>query len=174
MHGGMKRFVAKFGSVIAAALVAPAIVTTAAAADEECIFDQAAQIAHYREMERRIPGARFDAVDELLIIERGAETITVRRGGCVHFGLDIARTAPFVEAEAQRDAVFARAVALVAEFGGGELVTAGEVAEAIRNEAFELAQDGFCYLRVPGVEVFSIMWGVSDGRLTVEVGYYIN
>jgi hypothetical protein len=149
-------------------------VTVSYAVVEECIFDEAAQLRHYAEMERRIEGARFDEAERLLIIERGVETISVRRGGCVHFGLVITRTAPFVEAEAQRDAVFARAVALVAEFGGGELVSADEVAEAIRKEAFELAQEEFYYLRVPGVEVFSIMWGVADGRLTVEVGYYIN
>ncbi|UCH73467.1 MAG: hypothetical protein JSU82_14125 [Rhodospirillales bacterium] len=144
------------------------------AADEACIFDQAAQLAHYREMERRIPGARFDKAERLLTIARGVETITLSRGGCVHFGLFLTHSAPAAPGEAVPDIVFARAVALVEEFGGGELVTAEAVAEAIRNEAFERVQDGFYYLRVPGVEVFSIEWGAADGRLRVEVGYYIN
>jgi hypothetical protein len=157
---------------ILAALAAAAPRT--AVAEEDCIFDQAAQVAHYREMERRIPGARFDAAERLLIIERGAARITVRRGGCVHFGLMITHAAPLAAGDADRDAVFARAVALVAEFGGGELVTAEEVAAAIRDEAFALAQEGFYYLALPGVNAFSIMWGVEDGRLTVEVAYYIN
>ncbi len=144
------------------------------AAEEECIFDQAAQLRHYTEMAQRIDGARFHEAERLLIVERDAEAITVRRGGCVHFGLVITHTAPFIEAEAQRDAVFARAVALVAEFGGDDLVSASDVADAIRREDFEVVQDGLCYLRIPGVAAFSIVWGVAAGRLTVEVEYYIN
>jgi hypothetical protein len=144
------------------------------AAEEECIFDQEAQLAHYAEMERRIEAARFDAAEGQLIIERGTAVITVRRGGCVHFGLSIAHTAPAAPGDVDRDAVFARAVALVAEFCGGELVRADEVAAAIRDEAFALAEGQVYYLRMPGVEVFSIAWRVADGRLTVEVDYYIN
>jgi hypothetical protein len=171
MRDGIQRFVAKFGPVIAAAL---AIVTTApAVADEECIFDQEAQITRYHEMERRIPGARFDPVEELLIIERGAATITLGRGGCVHLGLYIVYEGPAAPGDAERDAVFARAVALVDEFGGGELVTAAEVAAAIREEAFALVDGRLYYLRLPNVTAFSIMWDIEDGRLTVEVGYYI-
>lgn len=125
-------------------------------------------------MERRFEGARFDEAARILVVERGVETITVQRGGCVHFGLRITRTGPLAPGDAERDAVFARAVALVEEFGGGELVSADEIAEAIRNGDFELAQDGLYYLRMPGVAAFSIMWDVTDGRLTVEVWYYIN
>ncbi len=160
-------FLAVLGAFAAAAPVP-------AAGDEACIFDQAAQLEHYREMERRIPGARYDAAEKLLTIERGAARITVGRGGCVHFGLTITHAAPAAPGDADRDAAFARAVALVAEFGGGELVSADAVAAAIRDEAFELAQEGFYYLRVPGVEAFSIAYGVAGGRLTVEVSYYIN
>ena len=154
--------------------LATAAPVTAAAADEACIFDQAAQVARYREMEQRIEGARYDAADGVLVIDRGAATITVRRGGCVHFGLTITHAAPAAPGDADRDAVFARAVALVAEFGGGELVSADEVAAAIRNGGFALEVGQVYYLRVAGVEAFSIMWGVADGRLTVEVSYYIN
>jgi hypothetical protein len=163
------------GAVLSAlAVLAAAAPVAAADEDEDCIFDQAAQLEHYRDMERRIPGARYDAADGALVIARGAARITVRRGGCVHFGLMITHAAPLAAGDADRDAVFARAVALVAEFGGGELVTAEEVAAAIRDEAFALAQEGFYYLALPGVNAFSIMWGVEDGRLTVEVAYYIN
>lgn len=161
-------------AVLAALGTFAAAAPATGAGDEDCIFDQAAQIAHYREMERRIPGARYGDPDGVLIIERGAARITVGRGGCVHFGLHITYSAPAASGDPDRDAAFARAVALVAEFGGGELVTADEVAAAIRNEAFALAQEGFYYLRVPGVEAFSISYGVEDGRLAVEVAYYIN
>ena len=160
-------------AVVAVLAMVAAAAPAAAAGDEDCIFDQAAQVAHYREMERRIEGARYDAADGALVIARGAATITVRRGGCVHFGLTITSVTP-VAGAAERDDVFARAVALVAEFGGGELVTADAVAAAIREDAFELADGQVYYLRVPGVEALSIAWRIADGRLTVEVAYYIN
>jgi len=159
---------------ILALLAAGAPVTAATAADEDCIFDQAAQLARYRELEQGIQGARYDAADGALVIARGAATITVRRGGCVHFGLTITHESPAPAGAPERDAVFARAVALVAEFGGGELVSADAVAAAIRNGDFALEAGQVYYLRVPGVEVFSIMWGIADGGLTVEVAYYIN
>jgi hypothetical protein len=161
-------------AALAALAIAAAWTAAPAAADEDCIFDQDAQLRHYAEMERRIPGARFDEAERMLIVERGAERITVRRGGCVHLGLWITHTAPAAPGDADRGAVFARAVALVEEFGGGELVTAAEVARAIAEEDFALAQERFVYLKVPGVAAFSILWRVEDRRLTVEVEYYIN
>ena len=52
-------------------------------------------------------------------------------------------------------------------------MTAAEVAAAIQEEAFALVDGRLYYLRLPTVAVFSIMWDIEDGRLTVEVGYYI-
>jgi hypothetical protein len=97
----------------------------------------------------------------------------VGRGGCVHLGLHIVYEGPAAPGDAERDAVFARAVTLVDEFGGGELVTAAEVAAAIQAEAFAHVDGRLYYLRLPSVAAFSIMWDIEDGRLTIEVGYYI-
>ena len=45
---------------------------------------------------------------------------------------------------------------------------------AIRDGDFERTDEQVYYLRVPGVEAFSIAWRDTGGRLTVEVAYYIN
>jgi len=173
MRDDIRRIIATFGPVFAVMLAHAIFATGQTVADEECVFDQEAQIVRYREMERDIPGARFDPGEKLLTIERGAATITLRRGGCVHLGLYIIYEGPAGPGDAERDAVFARAVALVDEFGGGELVTAAEVAAAIREGAFASAEAQLYYLRLPDVAVFSIMWDIDNDRMTIEVGYYI-
>ena len=85
--------------------------------EEECIFDQDAQDAAYRELEKKYPGSRYLEHEYKLIILVGGDQITLRRGGCVHFGISIELRSSKT-GEYDDEAVFtAKVMDLVTEYG---------------------------------------------------------
>jgi hypothetical protein len=163
----------KLAAVLCTLLV---VFCSAAQGEEECIFNEEEQVEYYREMELRFEGSKYVEERNVLLIETDGATIEFRRGGGVHLGVRITYSTPAGERTFDRDDVFDRAVSLVAEYGG-ELVTARQVADAIRNKNYSLmdASDGqqHYFLGVPAVQAFSISYGIKNGRFTIEIDYYI-
>ena len=148
--------------------------TAAASGEEECDFDQQALIRHDRALSLKFKNSTYMEDTRVHRIERGQETIEFSQGGCMDLGISIDYSVPAAGRAVSSDDVFRRVIALVREFGGG-LVTAEEVATAIRKKKYSRheANGGVTYfLSVkPGV-VFEFDHAVRNGRLEIGVGYY--
>ncbi len=149
--------------------------SAAATGENECDFDQQAQIRHDRELSRKFKNSTYMEDERVHRIERGEETIEFSRRGCTHLGISIDYSVPAAGRAVSSDDLFRRVIALVREFGGGELVTAEEVATAIRKKKYSRHEGngGVTYfLSVkPGV-VFEFGYAVRNGRLEIGVSYY--
>ena len=166
---------AAIGVTCIAAFCAMIIVPSAAASgEEECDFDQQAQIRHDRALSRKFKNSTYMEDTRVHRIERGQETIEFSQGGCMDLGISIDYSVPAAGRAVSSDDVFRRVIALVREFGDG-LVTAEEVATAIRKKKYsrDEGNGGVTYfLSVkPGV-VFEFGYAVRNGRLEIWVGYY--
>ncbi len=166
---------AAIGVTCIAASCAMMIVPSAAASgEEECDFDQQAQIRHDRALSRKFKNSTYMEDERVHRIERGEETIEFSRRGCTHLGISIDYSVPAAGRAVSSDDVFRRVIALVREFGGG-LAWAEEVATAIRKKKYSRHEGngGVTYfLSVkPGV-VFEFGYAVRNGRLEIGVSYY--
>lgn len=146
--------------------------SAAAGGDEDCDFDQQAQIEYDRELSRKFKSTYMED-ERVHRIERGEETIEFSRGGCMDLGISINSSVPATGRAVSSDDLFRKVIALVEEFGGGELVTAEEVATAIRMKKYTRHEGGaFYYLDVGPAIVFSFGYAVRNGRLEIGVAYY--
>lgn len=167
---------AAIGVTCIAASCAIIIVPTAAASgEEECTFDQQAQIRHDRALSWNSKNSTYMEDTRVHRIERGQETIEFSRRGCTHLGISIDYSVPAAGRAVSSDDVFRRVIALVREFGGGELVTAEEVATAIRKKEYSRHEGNGGITYFLGVEpglVFEFGYAVRNGRLEIGVSYY--
>ena len=144
-------------------------------AAEECLFDQDGQHAAYLELQTAHSGSRYEEDKARLIILRNGDILTLRRGGCVHFGITIELQTPRTEAYATEAAFFAKIVELVAEFGG-ELVQADKLAENIEQQMWHNGsdEDGMVYfIGYEGVQAFEVYQRHSETHTTIGASFYI-
>lgn len=151
------------------------VVTNIAIADEECIFDQAEQHKRYLQMQREYEGSRYIEKEHKLIIPKNGAEITVKRGGCVHFGITIEyRVAKTTRYENEK-LFFAKITELVAEYGQ-ELVDLERLKETIKERKWQKIEgdDGrYYFIGYEGVISFEAFQKQSAKHTTVVASFYI-
>lgn len=141
---------------------------------DECLFDQAEQRRAYLELEQTYPESEYLEEQHKLLIPRGNDLITLRRGGCVHFGISVelrtARTQRFDD----EGAFFAQVMALVTEFGQ-EFIDPNRLEQSIRNRNWSKAvhdDSVFFFVSHPDVAAFEMHRKSELQFTTVGVSFY--
>jgi hypothetical protein len=151
------------------------LISTPLSAEEECVFDQAAQKAKYIELQKKYPGSQYIESEYKLVIPRGTSQISLSRGGCVHFGITIEETMPLTHRFQTEDAFFEKILALVTEFGQ-ELVTPEELAQIITQKKWKnLSGDHGMYYFIPlsGLTAFEAYQRDEGNQTTIGASFYI-
>lgn len=105
-------------------------------AEEECIFDQEAQKEAYVELQKKYPGSRYIEEEYKLIIPKDAHQITLKRGGCVHFGITIELRIARTEDYENEDIFFSKVLELVTEYGQ-ELIDPKALERTIKEKKWQ-------------------------------------
>ena len=141
------------------------LLSFSAIADEECIFDEAAQEEFTTQYLASHKDAGIDK-DGTIIISREGEMIQFQRGGCEHFGIYIESTISHSYTEQE---FFDKVIALVEEFGH-ELVDAQELRDALAANQWQIIDDIY-FVQIDRVASFEME---HDGKGGIYVGFYIN
>jgi hypothetical protein len=151
------------------------VVTNIAIADEECIFDQAEQHKRYLQMQEEYEGSRYIEKEHKLIIPKNGTEITLKRGGCVHFGITIEYRVPKTTKYENEDLFFAKIIELVAEYGQ-ELIDPERLKETIKArkwQKIEGGNGGYYFIGYEGVISFEAFQKQSAKHTTVVASFYI-
>lgn len=143
--------------------------------EDNCVFDTQAQEEYRNEYIDNHSDSTLSEDGLSIIINRENEVISFRRGGCVHFGININATmkgrADFTESD-----LLNRAIAYIEEFGSA-LVDSNVVAKAIEEKNYrreERSNGVFYIVNVPLVVLFEISLVTKGGNTHIQVSFYIN
>ncbi len=144
-------------------------------ADEECIFDQEEQHKRYLQMQKEYAGSRYIEREHKLVISKNGVEITLRRGGCVHFGITIEYRVPKTTRYENETLFFAKITELVTEYGQ-ELVDPEKLKKTIQARKWhkiEGDRGGYYFIGYEGVISFEAFQKHSAKHTTVVVSFYI-
>ena len=148
--------------------------STVLADDEDCLFDQYEQHAAYLELQKAHPGSRYMEDSPRLVIPRNGNILTLRRGGCVHFGISIELQTPRTDAYISEAAFFAKILEFVSEFGG-QMVQADKLAENIKQQKWHNASDEdvmYYFIGYEGVEGVEVYQRHTQALTTIGASFY--
>ena len=151
------------------------LISTSLSAEEECVFDQAAQKAKYFELQKKYPGSQYIESEYKLVIPQGASQISLSRGGCAHFGITIEEKMPLNRRFQTEDAFFKKILALVTEFGQ-ELVTPEELAQIVAQKKWKnLSSEQGMYYFIPlsGLTAFEAYQRDEGNQTIIGASFYI-
>lgn len=151
------------------------LISTPLSAEEECVFDQAAQKAKYLELQKKYPDSQYIESEYKLVMRRGASQISLSRGGCVHFGITIEEEMPLTHRFQTEDVFFEKILELVTEFGQ-ELVAPEELAQIITQEKWKnLSGEHGMYYFIPlsGLTAFEAYQRDDGNQTTIGASFYI-
>jgi len=142
--------------------------------EEQCIFDQDEQHAKYLELERQYSGSRYVEEEYALRIPQNGDLVTLKRGGCVHFGVSIEFRTPKTTKFEDKAVFFAKVLDLVTEFDQA-LIDRTKLEESIRDENWlesNLGGDIYYSLTYPDVSAFEIFRKHDKQHTTIGVSFY--
>jgi hypothetical protein len=142
--------------------------------DEECIFDQQEQKAAYLALEKKYPGSRYVEDQYKLIIPGSGHKITLRRGGCVHFGVSIELRTPRTKQYEDDDVFFSTIMDLAKEYGQG-LIDLEKLAQSIQEKNWsesKLDESVYYFLAYPDVAAFEIYRKHDHQHTTIGISFY--
>jgi hypothetical protein len=154
-------------------LALPAACLAADADDDECIYNPAAFKDMLAQLHHRYPGSRYTRDHRGVTLRQRDGKVTVVYGGCENYGTEIA----FVSGKPGKytqQAVFAKAVSLVREFGQGR-VEPGTLQALLRQGKFTKDPDapGVISVPCPQMDEFTIQVEQEPGRpVTIDVSFY--
>lgn len=143
-------------------------------AEEECIFDQETQKEAYVELQKKYPGSRYIEEEYKLIIPKDGHQITLKRGGCVHFGITIELHLPRTEEYEDEDIFFSKILDLVTEYGQ-ELIDPKKLARTIKERRWqEIKQEkgAYYFLYSEAVTAFEVYRNHDRERTTIGASFY--
>jgi hypothetical protein len=138
----------------------------AAAIDNECVFDQSAQIEYLKQYVAQHQDAKLTDPEKGIKITRENEVIHFNRGGCMDFGVSIESISSIQYTEEQ----FLQKVLMLVDEFGKELVSIDALKSAFDDEKWEQV-DGVYSVSMENLASFEMQYD-KDGR--VYVGFYMN
>ncbi len=142
--------------------------------DEECIFDQQEQKEAYLALEKKYPGSRYVEDQYKLIIPSNGVQITLRRGGCVHFGVSIELRTSRTQQYEDDDVFFSKIMDLVKEYGQ-DLIDLEKLAQSIQDRNWsesKLDDSVYYFLAYPDVAAFEIYRKHDHQHTTIGISVY--
>ncbi len=142
--------------------------------EEECIFDQEEQKAAYLALEKKYPGNRYVEDEYKLVIPKSGHQITLRRGGCVHFGVSIELRTPKTQLYEDDDVFFSKIMDLVNEYGQG-LIDPEKLAQSIQDRNWsesKLDESVYYFVAYPDVAAFEIYRKHDHQHTIIGISFY--
>jgi len=142
--------------------------------EEQCIFDQDEQQKVYLELEKQYEGSEYVEEKFALLIPWNGDLITLKRGGCVHFGVSIELQTIKTDQFEDVEVFFSKILELVTEFDQG-LIDRETLGQSIREENWhENRQGGDVYysLASPDVPAFEIFRKHDQENTTIGFSFY--
>ncbi|MFQ5936959.1 MAG: hypothetical protein ACE5LB_11195 [Acidiferrobacterales bacterium] len=143
-------------------------------AKEECIYDQKKQKEAYVELQRKYSGSRYIEDEYQLIIPKDGHQITLKRGGCVHFGITIELHIPRTEEYENEDIFFSKILDLVTEYGQ-ELIDPKKLERTIKDKKWlEIKQKegAYYFLYYEAVSSFEVYRNHDREHTTIGASFY--
>lgn len=146
------------------------------AGEEECIFDQEDQKKAYIELEKKYPGSTYIEEEYKLLIPRDGNQITLKRGGCVHFGITIDLRIPKTTEYNNEDKFFAKILELSTEFGH-EVIDPEKLEKIIKDKKWKnlgTEQDDGAYYFLPygNLTAFEAYMRHDKEYTTISASFY--
>jgi hypothetical protein len=142
--------------------------------EEDCIYNQGEQKKAYVKLQKKIPGSRYIEDKDELVIPGNAEQITIRRGGCVHFGVVIEfRTARTKQYDDER--VFLSKASDLATKYGQELKGLQKFETLIESEKWDITTqnaDTYYFLSQPDAGIYEMFLTHDREHTTIGISYY--
>lgn len=146
------------------------------AGEEECIFDQKAQVEAYIELEKKYTGSTYIKEEHRLIIPTEEGEITLKRGGCVHFGITIDLQVPKTEKYNDEDKFFAKILELATTYGfeviDKEILTKIIKDKNWKNLGTEQTDGAYYFLPYKGLSAFEAYMRHDKKHTTISVSFY--
>lgn len=143
-------------------------------ADEnECDFDQKAQLQHNIELQKKYPGSRLAEDGRLLVIPVDEGEVWLGIGGCAHYGITIELKTRFRDWYKPENALMRRVLWLVKAYAQGhvdyERLRAVVEAKKWNKETSPIRYYFLHYDDISTVEVYE---DEEDGRAVIGFSYY--
>ena len=142
--------------------------------EEQCIFDQDEQKLAYLELEKQYEGSEYVEEKYALLIPWKEDLITLKRGGCVHFGVSIELRTIRTDQFEDVGVFFSKILELVTEFDQG-LIDRAKLEQSIQDENWQeilLGGDIHYSLAYPDVSAFEIFRRHDQEHTTIGVSFY--
>lgn len=142
--------------------------------EEQCIFDQEEQKQVYLELEKQYEGSEYVEEQYALLIPWEGELVTLKRGGCVHFGVSIELQTIKTDQFEDAAVFFSKILELVTEFDQG-LIDREKLAQSIRDENWHenrLDRDVYYSIAYPDVSAFEIFRKHDQDNTTIGISFY--
>ena len=142
--------------------------------DEQCIFDQDEQKQAYLELEKQYEGSEYVEEKYALLIPWKGDLISLKRGGCVHFGVSIELQSIKTDQFEDVEVFFSKILELVTEFGQG-LIDTEKLERTIQDENWHenrLGSDIHYFLAYPDVSAFEIFRRHDQENTTIGISFY--
>jgi len=142
--------------------------------DEQCIFDQDEQKQAYLELEKKYEGSEYVEEKYALLIPWKGDLITLKRGGCVHFGVSIELQSIKTDQFEDVEVFFSKILELVTEFDQG-LIDREKLERSIQDENWHenrLGSDIHYSLAYPDVSAFEIFRRHDQENTTIGISFY--
>ncbi len=143
-------------------------------ANEECIYDQKEQKEAYVGLQKKYPGSRYIEDEHKLIIPKDRHQITLKRGGCVHFGITIELRIPRTEEYENEDIFFSKILELVTEYGQ-ELIDPDKLKQTIKDKKwYEIKEKegAYYFLSYEKVTAFEVYRNHDREHTTISASFY--
>jgi hypothetical protein len=141
--------------------------------EEECIYDQDEQVNAYLELEKKYPGSRYVEDKYELQIPENGDQVTLRRGGCVHFGIYIEFRTARTEQFEDESAFFAKVSDLIGDYGQ-KLLEPAMLENSRAKQSVEIVElhDGVYYVLPHPDAVFETWRRHDEEHTTIGVSFY--
>ena len=142
--------------------------------EEQCIFDQDEQKKAYLELEKQYEGSEYVEEKYALLIPWKGDLITLKRGGCVHFGVSIELQTIKTDQFEDAGVFFSKILELVTEFDQG-LIDREKLGQSIQDENWHenrLGNDIHYSLAYPDVSAFEIFRRHDREHTIIGVSFY--
>ena len=145
-------------------------------AEKDCIYDQKTQREYYQGLCKEYKNCLYLESENKVIIKRGDETIEIKRGGCVDFGVSVTLTFSVFLDYNKSKVVLMRALSLADEFWH-DYVSGRDLRELLQNKKHQLIKtdSGYHYLfSHESVSELMIDYSFSEGKHLITISYYTN
>lgn len=141
--------------------------------EEECIYDQDEQEKAYLELEKKYPGSRYVEDQHKLLISDHGDEVTLRRGGCVHFGISVELRIIRTQKYESETVFLSKVTDLVTEYGW-ELIDLETLHHSISSKKWYFTKDetgAYYFLSYPDA-TFEMFRRHDDEYTVIGVSFY--